>query len=482
MVVLFVFFPRIQGVLWGSPRQDVGTTGFSDHLEPGNLARLVRSNAIAFRAEFGGRIPPSNQLYWRGLVFQHYNGLRWYQGEPAPGPVSFVSGGDPVETIITLEPHGKKTLFALDLPLSTQWPARLRADHTLTSRRPIHARIRYRVTSQTTYQTGRRLPWESASLALPVRGNPQSRALAEKWSAVHNEPEKIVQAALAFFREKAFYYTLNAPMLDKDAIDDFVFQTRQGYCEHYAAAFVFLMRAASIPSRIIGGYLGGEINPYGNYMIVRQSDAHAWAEVWLGDKGWVRVDPTTAVAPERIEQGVAAALSPDERLTLERFSDLDLGPLTAYVKKVTLGWDRINSQWNGWVLGYSYFRQQALFSKIGMSGSSLIGPVAATFGVAVLFSFGYFVWIRRKASGKNDAVQNTYLRYCGKLAKVGLSKPHCHGPVRYARDVVAARPDLAHMVGHITDRYILIRYADKGDEKTVKAFVSAVERFHPKKC
>jgi hypothetical protein len=338
------------------------------------------------------------------------------------------------------------------------------------------------VTSNTTYRTGALQAWERYSLKLPARGNPEARALAQKWSATEDDPEIIVQKALALFRANAFYYTLNAPMLDVDIVDDFLFQSRRGYCEHYASAFVFLMRAADIPARIIGGYLGGEVNPYGNYILVKQSDAHAWAEVWLAQKGWVRVDPTSAVAPERVEQGVSAALPPDERLTIRGFSDLDFGPLTPYVKQIGLGWDMINSRWNGWVLGYSYLRQQALFSKFGLPQGSLRGPVAATFGTAALVclaSLGFFIWMHRRIPRKSDPVLAAYMLFCDRLSRAGLPRPPGQGPLDYARRVVSVRPDMAETVQRITGLYVFIRYAEKGDEKTVKAFTAAVNRFHP---
>ena len=482
MVLFFVFFPRIHGSLWGSPLHGRGQTGFADHIEPGSIAQLVRSSEIAFRAEFSGGIPRPDRLYWRGLVFQHFDGIRWQRGVAAPRGAEPISGNDPVAYTITLEPHGRRWMFALDLPYASQRPARIRADHTLSSWRRIHGRIRYSATSYTTYRTGPMRTWEAAALTLPASGNPKARTLAGQWAAAADSPQEIVDAALAFFREKKFYYSLNAPLLGADRIDDFLFRTRSGYCEHYASAFAFLMRAAHIPARLIGGYLGGEVNPFGNYLIVRQSDAHAWAEVRLPDRGWVRVDPTSAVAPARVASGAAAALAPEERAALLGFSRF--GPLSGLWKKVGLGLDMVNNQWNRWILGYSYFRQQALFARFGIKSGSLAWPVLGTLGVTAagcLMLIGVVAINRRRTYQTGDRVQRAYRRFCTKLSGVGLPRAPAEGPVDYALSVVSRRPDLADPVRAITDQYVRIRYADQGDGAAVKSLLADVARFRPPK-
>jgi len=481
-IIFFFLFPRIQGSLWGTPRQTAAQSGFSDRLSPGSISSVVLSKEIAFRAEFHGKIPAPNRLYWRGLVFRDFDGEKWYRGASVPRRMNPVVGGDPVDYTVTLEPHGKKWLFALDMPGAGQIPGVIRSDHTLTSRRRINHRIRYRMTSYPTYETGPFNPWERSTRVLPDGINPKSVALTRSWLDSTVDPEKIIAMALGFFRENEFYYTLNPPLLRKDSIDDFLFRTRKGYCEHYASAFTFLMRTAGLPARIIGGYLGGEWNPFGNYLIVRQSDAHAWVEVWLPKKGWVRIDPTSAVAPARVEQGMVAALAPDERLEFLSFSHF--GPLGHYFKKIGFGWDVVNSQWNQWIWGYSYARQQMFFSRFGLNPGSIRGPVFATLlasGALGMFGFWFMVWRRKNPTGKKDAVQQGYVLFCEKLARIGLPRGPAQGPAAFARRVALARPDLADQVQMISHRYIQLRYAETGDEKTLKTFRSDVKKFHPKK-
>ena len=484
MVALFVIFPRIHGSLWGSPILTGGRTGFTDRLEPGSVARIVQSAEIAFRAEFKGDIPERRHLYWRGMVFPHFDGIRWYRSKSAPRIQAPVTGSGPVEYVVTLEPHGRRWMFALDLPFYGQRPAMRRADHTLSAWRRIRGRIRYRVKSYTTYRTGPLMQWEKTARVLPRGGNERSRALAEKWSATAAAPEKIVGLAQDFFRKNRFTYTLTPPTTPStDRIDDFLFRSRKGYCEHFASAFSFLMRAANIPARVVGGYLGGEVNPYGNYLIVRQEDAHAWVEVWLPGRGWVRVDPTSTVAPARIQGGATAALDPEERKALAGF--FDLGPLKGYWKTVAMGWDMLNNRWNQYVMGYSYRSQQDLFSRIGAAQGSLKAPLAATLAVvaaALVMLAAVVLKSRLHRREKADAVVRAYHRFCEKLAAVGLPRAPSQGPLDYSILVCSARPDLAGTVVRLTRQYIRIRYGGTVDKTAVKAFVSGVGRFRPAKA
>ncbi|QTA93264.1 transglutaminase TgpA family protein [Desulfonema magnum] len=477
MIVLFFLFPRIHGSLWGIPIQGSGKTGFTDSLSPGNISDLVRSHKTAFRAEFEESIPERYLLYWRGIVFEYFDGMRWHQGKKIPTAAGPEHGKGPVGYSITLEPHHQKWLFALDMPLSPPPIGRMLHDYTLVSIRKVRQKIRYQLKSYTSYNTASDTTWKHQVMELPDRGNPKARELAQKWADDTDNAWQIIDSALTFFRKNKFIYTLRPPLLRKDSIDDFLFRTQKGYCEHYASAFVFLMRAANIPSRIVGGYLGGQVNPYGNYLIVRQSDAHAWAEVWLDKKGWVRVDPTSAVAPERIESGI------EEVLSLEEIPDFlslkQLGPFAEYWKKIQLGWDVVNTQWDIWFVGYSSDQQKTLLSKIGIKNGHWKGPVKwilLSVGMISVFVFLFSIRILKKPSAKKDLVQQFYNEFCEKFARVGIPRRPDQGPSDYAKMIGTLRQDLKASVNEITELYISLRYGHGGEPDDLKRFKSLVKK------
>ena len=318
------------------------------------------------------------------------------------------------------------------------------------------------------------------ALKIPPNKNPQAIALAREWRAASANPVQYVNTALNYFRNNDFGYTLNPPPLGEESIDDFLFRTRKGYCGHYASAFTFLMRAAGIPARMVAGYLGGELNPYGEYLIVRQSDAHVWVEVWLSGKGWVRTDPTLAVAPQRVEQGLAAALPAEEWSILSSFGAL--GPFAKHWINIRLGWDAINNQWNKWVLGYSNTRQKKLLAKFGISAGTRKGLASAIIlGTAVmsLITLGYLLSLSKKAAPKQDAVQKAYLTFCAKLARIGLARKPSQGPLDYASMVVALRRDLKTSVLDIVKLYIRLRYGRGGDRDDRRRLKILVKQFDP---
>jgi hypothetical protein len=354
------------------------------------------------------------------------------------------------------------------------------SDQTLSSRWLVRRRLQYRLKSYLSYTTGPLWEWESAALQIPRNRNPESVTLAHKWRAASATPDQFVETALNYLRNQGFSYTLNPPPLGHEPIDDFLFRTRKGYCEHYASAFAFLMRAAGIPARVVAGYLGGELNPYGEYLIVRQSDAHVWVEVWLPGKGWVRTDPTLAVAPQRVEQGLAAALPPDERTV---FGSLDaLGPLAKYWTGIRFGWDALNNQWNKWVLGYSSSRQKTLLAKFGLQAGTrkglAIAMILATAAMG-LIALGYFLNLSKQAASQPDVVQKSYLRFCAKLARTGLARTPSQGPLEYSTMVMALRRDLKPAVVDIVTLYIRLRYGRGGDRGEINCLKAKVKQFDP---
>ena len=479
-ILLFVLFPRIHGPLWGLPQQTAARSGLSDQMSPGDISQLILSDELAFRAEFsesgpGARLD-SRDLYWRGPVFWDYDGRTWRTVRPpVQGTVNASGLARPVRYSVTMEPHRQRWLYLLGVPETLPAiPSRLRPDLQWLARDPVVERKRYEVRAFLDYRLDPELDGASRTrgLDLPALANPRAQSLAQAWRRTAKSDAAIVDQALALFRQERFFYTLSPPSLGAEAVDDFLFNTRSGFCEHYASAFTFLMRAAGVPARVVTGYQGGEYNQLGNYWIVRDRDAHAWAEVWLVGRGWVRVDPTAAVAPSRVERGVDAALPAGERLG--GVIDLRHG----WLRHVRLGWDTLNNHWNQWVLGYNQERQRQLLSRLSPLLSSLQGMVTVlTAGVAIALGLVAFALFRRPRLPVDPAAR-LYARFCARLATLSLGRAPAEGARDFARRASAARPDLARDIDHITRLYLATRYGPEANAG-LPALRAAVGAFRP---
>jgi transglutaminase-like putative cysteine protease len=486
MVIVYLLFPRISGTLWGLPADAYsGLTGMPDKVQPGSIRSLSQSSEVAFRVTFETTPPPMRELYWRGLVLWETDGHSWNRGQArASAPNSFFPLNEPVRYQVTLEASNKPWILALDLPASAPKDSRLQPDFTLESREPIRERKNYTLTSYTRYRTGGLGPVEQKrALQLPRNLSPRVRALAEAWRGTNTDALNVARAALDYFHRENFVYTLNPPLLDNDPVDEFLFDTRRGFCEHYASAFVTLMRAAGIPSRMVIGYLGGELNPAGHYLIVRQSDAHAWAEIWLPQRGWVRVDPTAAIAPERIELGFDAA----RRMELQGLSFGSL-PAEALSRMIELGWfehaarlarwywDLTNITWYRWVVDYGKERQERFLSSLGLddiSWSRLINLI----GIGVLLVtlvYALILWRPKKSA---DPALALYLRFCRKLARTGIKRSPHEGALDFAERCVSRRPDLKNHIDSITRHYLHARYGRESGVRELNTLKYAVARF-----
>ncbi|MBL8259414.1 MAG: DUF3488 domain-containing transglutaminase family protein [Candidatus Competibacteraceae bacterium] len=476
MLILFLLFPRIPGPLWGLPRDAYkGRTGLSEEMMPGTVSELSKSDEVAFRARFAGPVPPPDQLYWRGPVLWNFDGRRWSSGDRAPRstPVPFTPEGEALEYTVILEPSNRIWLFALDLPAILPPQSGMTPSFQLLRQQPINEVYRYQMRSYPRYRTGGLEAAErNRGLWLPRSGNPRARELAAEWLARPLQPAAMVDAALALFREQAFYYTLNPPLLGSNSVDEFLFRTRQGFCEHYASAFVFLMRAAGVPARVVTGYQGGERNTFGDYLIVRQSDAHAWAEVWLEGRGWVRVDPTAAVAPNRIQEGLYAAVADAEDLPflIRRGGD------SAWLRQLAMGWDSLNNSWNEWVLAYGPDRQKEFLSGLGF------GPVDwADMTVAMTVALGVLgllvAGLRLRNQGSRDPVARAWERFCARLARRGLARDAHEGPLAFAERVAINRPELAESARAIGSLYALLRYGSGFSAEGIRQLQRLVREF-----
>ena len=468
-LILFILFPRVQGPLWGLPQDAYASTGLDDRMSPGSLSRLILSEAVAFRVTYNDRIPRRDQMYWRGPVLWVFDGHTWTPGGPvnAIAP-NFTGIGQPVDYVVTLEPHNKRWLFALDVPEKLSVPSRLTDDFQLLSKEKIHARMRYAARSDLVYRANLQeseLQLQRA-LQLPRQFDPRARQLAAEWRAGSKDDAVIVRTALAYFNKQGFSYTLEPPPIGVNGIDDFLFTTKQGFCEHYASAFVFLMRAANIPARVVTGYLGGEFNDVGNYYIVRQSDAHAWAEVWLAGQGWVRIDPTGAIAPDRVERGLSASVSDNAILPF-----MERNP-PQWMRNLRFNLDAIANQWNQWVLGYDNERQFAFLTRLGMESitwQKMALDMLSGLGIVIAL-FALFM-LRHLFVRQTDRVQSAWLKLCRKLADAGLPRAAYEGARDYAARVAETRADLADAIHDLAARYIALRYGNLNDERSQREFL-----------
>jgi transglutaminase-like putative cysteine protease len=457
MLVLFVLFPRVPGPLWGMPQDAYASSGLTDTMAPGSISKLSLSDAVAFRVTFAGMPPLREQMYWRGPVLWDFDGQTWTVGKLTGNkPPQLDELSLPVDYTVTLEPHNKTWLFALDMPTRVSIPSAMGYDFLLRQRTPVNSRVRYNVHSQLGYRANaEEEPIQlRRALLLPQGLNPRARRLAEEWRAASKSDEAIMQRALRYFNQQGFGYTLEPPPLASvNGIDSFLFETRQGFCEHFASAFVFLMRAAGVPARVVTGYQGAEFNDLGGYYIVRQSDAHAWAEVWLPELGWARADPTAAVSPARVQSGLAAAVPDVAALPL-----MERTP-SPWLRKLRFNIDAWAFQWNLWVLGYDTERQFAFLTRLGMEDVSwrklavrLIGLMALLIGLLAL------VMLRRLYAGHTDEVQRLYMKFCRKLEKHGITRAPHEGPQDFAMRAARLLPQHAPAITDITACYVMLRY------------------------
>ncbi len=470
-IVMWVFFPRISTPFWAVPIDTSrATTGLSDSMSPGDISSLSTSDAVAFRVKFDGVVPEPRDRYWRGLVLTRFNGRTWTGREPSISRQArdeIEPRGEPVEYEVTLEPTRQQWVFALDMPLLWSLPQTFMGPHQQLARSiPIDQRIQYNVTSYPDFRVGTELStlyrnWYSE---LPDTGNARTRELAQRMRDEAGSDPAFVDAVLRMLHEEDFYYTLEPPPLGNNPVDRFLFETRRGFCEHYASAFSVMMRSVGIPARVVLGYQGGEVNPLGGHLIVRQSDAHAWTEVWLDDLGWRRVDPTAAVAPERVDIGAGNA-------ALEGIGETwGFTAPSRWVYQVAMAWDAVNARWNEWILGYGPDTQNAFMKWLGMHEPTwrkmmltlVILVVGLIMVVSVLLIFRY------RPPPKDEAA----LLFARFVRKTGM-EPHTGETARvFALRVRGAGVVPGDAVDTITEAYMDARYGN--DEQATERLQKAV--------
>ncbi|ADC63983.1 transglutaminase TgpA family protein [Allochromatium vinosum] len=481
-LVLFVLFPRLTAPLWSlGIDSSRGLMGLSDSMEPGNISELVVNGELAFRARFADRRPEANQLYWRGPVLWKMDGRRWTPGAPPSGwqqPARLIEASDPIEYEVVMEPTKQRWLFALDMPVSEPEGAAISPDYQLLSNQPVTALKRYNARSVLSYRTAEPdARVRALALELPENVTPRMRALVDGWRAQSRDDWTLVQRALAHFNRENFYYTLLPPKLGANPADAFLFETRRGFCEHYASSFALLMRIAGIPSRIVLGYLGGETNEFGGYTIVRQSDAHAWVEVLIAGRGWVRVDPTAAVDPSRIDNRSATELLGAG--VSVRFDLGEAAALVRWMRDLRLLGDTLEASWQNWVLDFSAQDQRRLMDRLGLSAWREYG-LAVLMVLAVSLTLGGILLVLMHERTERDPLERLYARLCRRLAGIGLPRLPHEGPGDYGRRIAAARPDLAPDVGSFLALYVPARYGERSTPETLQRLSDLLRDFKPK--
>lgn len=461
MLVLYLLFPRVTGPLWGLPADaHSARSGLSDRMAPGSISNLVQSGEIAFRVRFDDAPPAKHHLYWRGPVLEQFDGTTWRPAPAARSPLELTARSLAIRYETTLEASEQRWLLALDAPSGLPPETSLDGALTVRSTKALDSRRRFRLAAVLDYNFN---PREDAAilsrnLQLPPQRNPKTRALAAQWRRDFSRPEQIAERALQLFRNENFVYTLRPPRLGIDSIDAFLFDTRRGFCEHYAAAFVVLMRSAGVPARVVGGYQGGERNPYDGYLVIRQSDAHAWAEIWVEGKGWLRVDPTAAVSPSRIEQGIGDALPVGEPLpAVVQLSG-------TWLRTLRHRWDALNNAWNQHVLGYDMRQQLDLLARLGLPDAdwrTLAIALAAGCGVLLGLTAVWNLRLRRPV----DPARRLWEKALRQLRRRKVDCPPWETPNALLQRLEKSDPALARRLSPVVDAYLHARYAPDGERR-----------------
>lgn len=481
VVLLFIFFPRM-APLWSVPLvSGEARTGISDTMRPGDISSLAQSSERAFRVTFGGEMPEYRDRYWRGLILDYLDGETWKQGRievfERPGRVAVDGGiGDlkSGEYDVLLEPTDQRWAFGLEGSRALSDNVIEESEDLFRFRRPADSAVRYRLGPEASgvYDDAQLAPAEARRyLQLPSGGNARSREFARDLGS-RLDDLGVVRTLLSRFREQAYFYTLRPPEMPEDGIDTLLFDARRGFCAHYAGATTFVLRAAGIPARVVVGYQGGQNGAGGDYLIVRQYDAHAWVEAWIGGRGWVRIDPTAAIAPERIESGLRDAVA-DEGSFLEndwaspqRYGDL------ALVQWASLQLDRINYQWQRWVVGYQGQSQMDLMSRLpGGIGMRELGYLTAGIvGVGLLLAGLLSAWQMRRGQHRDRfrRILGSWHQLC---ASAGVPVRTGETPSALASRLARAKPvaaDSARLFARIVNSHYYVDAPAEGDDVELK--------------
>lgn len=480
-LVGFWLFPRLPTPLWGLPENAVARSGISESMSPGDWIDLLADDRPAFRVRFEGPRPPIETLYWRGPVLTRFDGRtwrvnEWLSGFPAP---ALPAGPVLARYTLTLEPTERRFVFALESPIG--WPTNIAPgfDATFRTREPQRAIAQFRLqaTAATPFEPVLSDMLRRTHRALPDGFNPRTIELARRWFAEAPSERAYIERVLAWFNAE-HAYSISAPPLGRHTADEFLFDTREGFCEHFASSFVILMRAAGLPARVVTGYTGGVQNRVANYWIVRQMDAHAWSEVWLEGEGWVRVDPTAAVAPERIFDTLENQLGAGGGLGGTLRPMLDFG-------------DSVREAWNNFVVAYDALRQARLLEDLGWKGAGA-AQVGQAFVLAAAAALGLTLLVLlRPPKRERDPLLRAWRGFLRRWARRGLAKRSDETAEAFLQRLRDAAPEAADDAGRLIEAFVATRYAPGVDAVLVEGIgtrhearidqglVEALRRYRP---
>lgn len=476
---LFILFPRLETPHWSFLADtSQGQTGLSETLEPGTITELALSDALVFRVKFEGPIVPQSERYWRGPVFSITDGKTW---RPLPKrPLSFAGthfsfNGQAYRYTLLMEPQAHNWVFGLDMPTALPPLLSMNAYYQLHTAADPSLRAEYVLQSYTDYYTGKLSRQEQQeNLQLPALISPEISQLVTQLHGFDAAPHVFIQNVLNYFREQPFHYSLTPPLMEQHPLETFLFQTRTGFCSHYATAFTYLMRVAHIPARVVGGYQGGEYNPVGNFLEIRQADAHAWSEVWLNHRGWVRIDPTAVVAPERVNNGVNI-----ERQIAEGALNFDPNrqhtAIQQLARQLRQTWQNADYSWQRWVINYHNQKQANFLAAFGLNNSfnMLLWLLLTS---AVLTSL-LFWWLMRQPAKQQEQAVYWYQRFIAKLKKLPLDKHPTETASTFALRVSQKAPNLAAATHSITTLYLELRYSEESTPQTLEQLKTQVRAF-----
>jgi len=484
MIILFFLFPRLSGPLWTLPNDAFSSrSGLSEEMSPGSINRLISSSAIAFRVKFEDKIPAQADRYWRGAVLTSYDGKTWRRNDAPDSAIPNIEFSSDTKNDIhyqvTLEPTNLKWLISLEHPFHYQNQYRYSREAMLLSKKVINNVISYSIKSQTTATNQSLFRQENhKNRLLPAHLNPKTIQFARELAKTSNYNAKTyINNILYHFQNNNFVYTLSPDLLGSNAMDDFLFNSQKGFCEHYASAFAYLARAAGIPARVVIGYQGGEMNPLDDYMIVRQSDAHAWSEVWIDDQ-WIRVDPTAAVSPDRVEQGVLNAGLEQSKLPLLLVSN------SLLLKNASFLYDSFQNSWNNWIVGFNQKKQEDLMELLGFENtgaSNLILLLVSLMSVVGLIITWLFL---KQITVSKDRVQHYYDLYCLKLKKYGVQRRLNEGPQDFENRIyneLTLSKQTRNNMAFIFKAYRTLHYGNQIDKNLLKHYYNKVKSFSIKK-
>ena len=476
MIVLFLLFPRL-APLWGTPGEAIaGRSGLSAKMQVGTIASLALDDSVAMRVKFEGAPPQQPDLYFRGPVLSTFDGREWTSANPDVFSrfrvtASLVVSGEPVRYEVTQEPNSKPWLMVMDAateaPIIEGYNTIMQSDLQWITNRPVNDLLRYKVQSYTNFKHGPQQPVIGLRefVELPPGFNPRTLALANeirrdpRYSQAGSGP--LVEVVMSKLRTGSYTYTLEPGLYGQNTADEFWFDKKEGFCEHIASSFVILMRALDVPARIVTGYQGGELNGVDGFWTIRQSDAHAWAEVWYEGRGWVRVDPTSSVSPGRT--GAFRRLQAPQNVVGQALRNLN----PAFSLQLRATWEAVNNSWNQWVLNYTQGKQLNLLKNIGFTSPSWHDLTYVLIGIVVTVSLlgaGWSIWDRTQ----HDPWLRLLARARKKLAQAGMHTSAATSPRQLATLLKTRHPGQHDALQRWLVQLEAQRYATADQSQTLK--------------